>query len=603
MPLIALDDVSIGFRGVAVLDRVTKQIEGGERIGLLGRNGAGKTTLLKLLAGQLEPDAGACVLAAGSTVSLLQQDVPDDLTGTVREIVAAALAARVAGGLLETWDVDPLVKKTIEPMGLDGAAEFATLSAGRKRRVLLARAVVTEPDLLLLDEPTNHLDLEAIAWLERFLAGWRGTLLFITHDRSFLRRLADRIWELDRGRLYDWSCDYDTFLVRKAEMLDAEEKQNALFDKKLAQEEVWIRKGIKARRTRNEGRVRALKAMREERSRRRSVEGKATITIQEAARSGTLVCEAKKIAFAYGDTPIVEDFSTTILRGDRVGIVGPNGAGKTTLLKLLLGRLSPQQGSIRTGTNLQIAFFDQLREQLDPERPILEQINEGSDFVEVDGRRRHVVGYLQDFLFAPERLLLPVKVLSGGERHRLLLAKLFTQPANLLVLDEPTNDLDLETLELLEERLATFAGTVLVVSHDREFLDNVVSSVIVFEADGIREYVGGYRDWQESAAATPATKNPSAGNAPAKARPAAANPPSPATAKRKLSYNDQRELDQLPGRIELLEEQVGEFHARLADPAFYRQPADVIAAAQRELKALEADLAAAYDRWEMLEAG
>ncbi|MDA0254498.1 MAG: ATP-binding cassette domain-containing protein [Planctomycetota bacterium] len=602
MPLISLDDVSIGFRGVAILDHVTKQIEGGERIGLLGRNGAGKTTLLKLLAGQIEPEAGTCVRASGSSVALLQQDVPDELTGTVREIVSAALAARVASGVLESWDVDPLVNKTIEPMGLDGAAEFSTLSAGRKRRVLLARAVVTEPDLLLLDEPTNHLDLEAIAWLERFLASWRGTLLFITHDRSFLRRLANRIWELDRGRLYDWSCDYDTFLVRKAEMLEAEEKQNTLFDKKLAQEEVWIRKGIKARRTRNEGRVRALEAMREERSRRRSVEGKATITIQEAARSGTLVCEAKKISFTYGDTPIVKDFSTTILRGDRVGIVGPNGAGKTTLLKLLLGRLGPQQGSIRTGTNLQIAFFDQLREQLDAERPILEQINEGSDFVEVDGKKRHVIGYLQDFLFSPERLRLPVKVLSGGERHRLLLAKLFTQPANLLVLDEPTNDLDLETLELLEERLAAFAGTVLVVSHDREFLDNVVSSVIVFEADGICEYVGGYRDWQQEATASPARKNQSAGPVPAKAMPSAADPPSAATIKKKLSYKDQRELDQLPSRIESLEEQVSKLHARLADPAFYQQPADVIAAEQRELKALEAGLAAAYERWATLEA-
>jgi ATP-binding cassette subfamily F protein uup len=602
MPLISLDDVSIGFRGVAVLDHVTKQIEGGERIGLLGRNGAGKTTLLRLLAGQTEPDAGACVLTSGSSVALLPQDVPGDLTGTVREIVSAPLAARVASGVLETWDVDPLVNKTIEPMGLLAAAEFSTLSAGRKRRVLLARALVTEPDMLLLDEPTNHLDLEAIRWLERTLANWRGTLLFITHDRSFLRRLANRIWELDRGRLYDWSCDYDTFLARKAEMLDAEEKQNALFDKKLAEEEVWIRKGIKARRTRNEGRVRALKAMREERSRRRSVEGKAAITIQEAARSGTLVCEAKKISFAYDGEPIVKDFSTTILRGDRVGIVGPNGAGKTTLLKLLLGQLMPQQGSIRTGTNLQITFFDQLRDQLDPERPILEQINQGSDFVEIDGKKRHVIGYLQDFLFAPERLRLPVKVLSGGERHRLLLAKLFTQPANLLVLDEPTNDLDLETLELLEERLAAFAGTVLVVSHDREFLDNVVSSVIVYEPDGIHEYVGGYRDWQQEAEEREQTRKATdkkPASKPQATSPAitAASPP-----RKKLSYKDQRELDQLTALIEQLEADVNDLHTRVAAPAFYQQPAEQIAAVQRQLKDLEADLATAYERWEALEA-
>jgi len=599
MPLLTLDDVTIAFRGVAVLDGVTKQIEGGERIGLLGRNGAGITTLLRLLAGDTEPDSGSCVLASGATVAFLQQDVPEQLTGTVREIVRAPLTQRVEAGLLETWDVDPLVNKTIEPMGLDGAAEFATLSAGRKRRVLLARALITEPDMLLLDEPTNHLDLEAIGWLERFLAGWRGTLLFITHDRSFLRRLANRIWELDRGRLYDWSCDYDTFLIRKAEMLDAEAKQNALFDKKLAEEEVWIRKGIKARRTRNEGRVRALKVMREERSQRRSVDGKAEITIQEASRSGTLVCEAKKISFDYDGHPIVSDFSTTILRGDRVGIVGPNGAGKTTLLKLLLGKLSPQSGSVRTGTNLQIAFFDQLRDQLDPERPILEQINEGSDFVEVDGKKRHVIGYLQDFLFTPDRLRLPVKVLSGGERHRLLLAKLFTQPANLLVLDEPTNDLDLETLELLEERLAAFAGTVLIVSHDREFLDNVVSSVIVFEADGAREYVGGYRDWQQEARQRHQARK-SADKKPTAKPQAASEPASPP--RKKLSYKDQRELDQLPARIEQLEAEVSDLHARMADPAFYQQPADQITAVQRQLKNLEADLAAAYERWETLEA-
>ncbi len=605
MPLLTLDDVTIAFRGVAVLDGVTKQIEGGERIGLLGRNGAGKTTLLKLLAGQIDPDSGSCALASGATVALLQQDVPESLDGSVRDIVRAALADRVARGVLEAWDVDPLVSKTIEPMGLEGDAPFSTLSAGRKRRVLLARALVTEPDMLLLDEPTNHLDLEAIAWLERFLGNWRGTLLFITHDRSFLRRLANRIWELDRGRLYDWSCDYDTFLTRKAEMLDAEAKQNALFDKKLAEEEVWIRKGIKARRTRNEGRVRALKAMREERSQRRSVEGKAEIAIQEANRSGTLVCEAKKITFRYSDRPIVSDFSTTILRGDRVGIIGPNGAGKTTLLKLVLGKLTPQEGTVRIGTNLKIAFFDQLRDQLDPERPILEQINEGSDFVEIDGKKRHVIGYLQDFLFTPDRLRLPVKVLSGGERHRLLLAKLFTQPANLLVLDEPTNDLDLETLELLEERLAAFGGTVLIVSHDREFLDNVVSSVIVFEADGVREYVGGYRDWQQETLSRDQTRRAAEKKAAAKAAPAQTASPSPepaSPARKKLSYKDQRELEQLPGRIEQLEAEVSGLHTRVGDPTFYQRPADEIAALQRQLKQLEADLAAAYDRWETLEA-
>jgi ATP-binding cassette subfamily F protein uup len=598
MALATLDTVTIGFRGVAVLDGVSRRIEVGERIGLLGRNGAGKTTLLRLLAGIVEPDAGSCALAGGTSVALLPQDVPDALTGTVTEIVREPLAARVAAGALEAWQVEPRVAKTIDRMGLEGGAKFDTLSAGRKRRTLLARALVTEPDLLLLDEPTNHLDLEAIQWLERFLAGWRGTLLFITHDRSFLRTLATRIWELDRGRLFDWSCDYDTFLARKAELLEAEAKQQALFDKKLAAEEAWIRQGIKARRTRNEGRVRALEAMREERRRRRSVEGQATLTIQEAARSGTLVCEAKDVAFAYGDTPIVHGFSTSILRGDRVGIIGPNGVGKTTLLRLLLGQLTPHAGSIRTGTSLQTAFFDQLRAQLDPERSIIEQINEGSDFVEIDGKRRHVIGYLQDFLFDAERVRLPVKVLSGGERHRLLLAKLFTQPANLLVLDEPTNDLDLDTLELLEERLTAFRGTVLVVSHDREFLDNVVSSVIAFEADGtVREHVGGYREWQDRNAAAASAAAPSA------PRPQAKPVPAEPTARqsKKLSFKQQRELDQLPERIEALERRIGALHEQVARPDFYRQPGEAIARTHEHLKELEAELATAYAQWEMLE--
>ncbi len=596
MTLLTLDRLSLAFRGTALLDEVSKTIQPGQRIGLLGRNGAGKTTLLRLIAGEQEPDDGGCSLAPGAAVAFLPQEVPDDLSGTVLDIIQQPLASQVAAGLLEDWQAEARSRQLLEQMELAADADVATLSAGRKRRVLLARALVTEPDLLLLDEPTNHLDLTAIEWLEKFLAGWQGTLLFITHDRGFLRRMANRIWELDRGRLFDWDCDYDTFLLRKAAALEAEEKQNALFDKRLAEEEAWIRQGIKARRTRNEGRVRALKQMRDQRRQRREQAGRASLTIQEASRSGTLVCEAKRLQFGYGSLPIVSDFSTTIIRGDKIGFVGPNGVGKTTLLRLLLGELSPQAGTVRTGTNLAVRYFDQLRGQLALEQPVLDQINGGNDFVMIDGNRRHVIGYLQDFLFEPERARLPVKFLSGGERNRLLLAKLFAQPANVLVLDEPTNDLDLETLELLEEKLVAFTGTVLVVSHDRAFLDNVVTSVIAFEAAGPREYVGGYTDWQRQAAAGTDGSKPAAGAATPAKVPAAA----PAKSK-KLSYKDQRELEQLPQKIEQLEAELAELHQQMADAAFYQQPATVIAESQQRMKRVEAEVAAAYSRWESLE--
>ncbi len=597
MPLLTLDDLSLAFRGVPLLDGVSKTVELGQKIGLLGRNGVGKTTLLRLITGGQEPDSGGIVLAPGAAVAFLPQEVPADLAGSVIETVRKPLIPLVKAGLLEDWQVETRARQTLEQMELAADAEIATLSAGRKRRVLLARALVTEPDLLLLDEPTNHLDLEAIEWLEKFLTGWRGTLLFITHDRGFLRRLANRIWELDRGRLFDWDCDYDTFLERKAAALEAEEKQNALFDKRLAEEEAWIRRGIKARRTRNEGRVRALKQMREQRRQRREQQGKATLSIQEAARSGTLVCQAKQLVFGYDGPPLVSDFSTSILRGDKLGLVGPNGAGKTTLLRLLLGELEPQAGSVRTGTNLAIRYFDQLRGQLDPEQPVIDQINDGNTFVTIDGNRRHVIGYLQDFLFEPERVRLPVKFLSGGERNRLLLARLFAQPANVLVLDEPTNDLDLETLELLEEKLVAFTGTVLVVSHDREFLDNVVTSVIAFEPEGPKEYVGGYSDWQrqrqpeaKAARPKPAEKSPAV-------LPTTTAPVKP----KKLSYKDQRELEQLPQQIEQLETELADLHQTMAESAFYQQPAEAIAATQQQLKQLEAAVAAAYRRWETLE--
>ena len=472
-----------------------------------------------------------------------------------------------------------------------------TLSGGQKQRLALAGAIVSNSNLLLLDEPTNHLDLEAIEWLEKFLASWRGTLLFVTHDRGFLRRVANRIWELDRGCLSAWECEYDEFLKRKAAALEAEEKQNALFDKRLAEEEVWIRQGIKARRTRNEGRVRALKQMRQERQQRREQPGKATLAIQESTRSGTLVCKAAGLSFGYADELVIDTFSTTILRGDKVGFVGPNGCGKTTLLRLLLEELEPAAGSVRLGTKLDIRYFDQLRDQLDFEQNVVEQINGGNDFVTIDGNQRHVISYLQDFLFTAERTRLPVKFLSGGERNRLLLAKLFARPANVLVLDEPTNDLDLETLELLEQRLVDFQGTVLVVSHDREFLDNVVTSVIAFEPEGVREYVGGYSDWLRQRGGVGVPKKPP--GSPSKKLTTVSDVPGTKT--QKLSYKDKRELEKLPARIESLEAEVAGLHELMGDASFYRRSDEEIASTQKSLQELEARVATAYSRWQKLE--
>ncbi|NCY02172.1 MAG: ATP-binding cassette domain-containing protein, partial [Planctomycetia bacterium] len=438
MALVHLDDLTIGYRGPPLLDGVTRQIEEGQRIGLLGRNGCGKTTLLELIAGLEQPDRGRCTVAPGARVACLEQDVPTGLAGDALSVVRQALDTAVAAHAVESWEADDRARRTLARMQIDPAGPVAEMSAGLLRRTLLARALVTEPHLLLLDEPTNHLDLSAIDWLEEFLAAWQGTLVFVTHDRAFLRRLATRIWEIDRGRLFDWSCDYDTFLARKADALAAEEKQNALFDKRLAEEEAWIRQGIKARRTRNEGRVRALEAMRLDRGRRRQQVGQARLVIQEASRSGTLVCAVEDLSFGYGGRTIIDGFSTAILRGDKVGIIGPNGAGKTTLLRLLLGQLTPDRGSVRLGTQLAIAYFDQLRGQLDGDKSIADNVAGGNDTVTINGRSRHVIGYLQDFLFEPERSRTEVRFLSGGERHRVLLAKLFTQPANVIVLDEPT---------------------------------------------------------------------------------------------------------------------------------------------------------------------
>lgn len=599
MPLISIDNLTIGFRGPSLLDGVSAKIEPGQRIGLLGRNGAGKTTLLRMLDGEVQPDSGSIIIAPGTKVSRLTQEVPSDLTGTTQSIV---LEGQDLSDPEMQWQVEHQVDSTLSRMQLDPEARFETLSSGMKRRVLLARSIASEPDVLLLDEPTNHLDIPAILWLEDFLSRWRNTLIFVTHDRSFLQNLATRIWEIDRGRLFDWSCDYETFLKRKEQAIAAEEKQNALFDKKLAEEEVWIRQGIKARRTRNEGRVRALKALREKRTERRANVGDAKMKLQEAQRSGALVADVQEISFAYEDKTILSDFTTTLMRGDKIGIIGPNGAGKTTLLKLLLGELKPTTGTVRLGTNLEVAYFDQLRDTLDPELTVQENVGEGSDKIHIGDKTKHILGYLQDFLFTPERARTQVKYLSGGERNRALLARLMTKPANVIVLDEPTNDLDSETLDLLEEQLVDFAGTLLMVSHDRTFLNNVVTSTIVFEEDGVNEYVGGYDQWravvkrrQVDAASAPVQE------AKTNKKPSKKEKLVEKTLQKKMSYKDQRELQQLPKRIEKLESEIAEMHKAMGDPGYYQQAGDVIASDATKLAALEEKLANAFSRWEELE--
>jgi len=598
MALISLNELSVGFIGPPLLDGVTCQIEAGQRIGLLGRNGSGKTTLMRILSGAMRPDQGECIVSPGVSVAMLPQEVPRDLAGSINEVVLNAFPPEDLDDA-HRWESQQRVDRILSRMGLDAGLEVSELSSGMKRRVLLARALVLEPDVLLLDEPTNHLDIDAIAWLEDFLLRWPATLVFVTHDRTFLRTLATRILEIDRGRIFDWSCDYDTFLIRKEQALAAEEKQNALFDKKLAQEEAWIRQGIKARRTRNEGRVRALKAMRVERSKRRDKIGKAKLEIQTAERSGALVAAASEISIAYDGRSIVDNFTTTIMRGDKIGIIGPNGAGKTTLLKLLLGELAPHSGGVRLGTNLQIAYFDQLREQLDEEATVQENLGAGGEMVKIGDNSRHVLGYLQDFLFTPDRARTAVRFLSGGERNRLLLARLFLKPANVIVLDEPTNDLDSETLDLLEDRLVEFPGTVLLVSHDRDFLNNVVTSTIVFENGEVREYVGGYDDW---VAQRPKQSKPDADRKQEVVKSNAAPRASePKPKKQRLAFHEKRELELLPKKIETLEATLAELHQVVAQPEFYKQPASEIARRQSEVKEFEKQLAAAYQRWEELE--
>jgi ATP-binding cassette subfamily F protein uup len=625
MTQIAFRDVSLAFRGPLILDRANFAIEPGERVCLLGRNGTGKTTLLRLIHGDVEPAMGEIVRQQGLKTALLPQEVPKGLGGTVFDEVARGLgptADRLAeyhhiahqlalegGAALRTrldelhhaleidggWSMHQAVETILSRMALDADADLASLSAGMKRRVLLARALVGEPGILLLDEPTNHLDMEAIAWLEEFFLRYNSTILFVTHDRALLRKLATRIVDLDRGRLTSWSCDYETFLKRKEAALLAESRQCAEFDKKLAKEEVWIRTGIQARRTRNEGRVRALEQLRTLRGGRRDQPGEVRMEIQEAERSGRLVIEAQKVSFRYNDRWIIHDLSAKIMRGDRVGLIGPNGSGKTTLLRLLLGQLSPQTGSVRHGTNLEVAYFDQLHAQLDDARSVRDNVRDGADVVEINGRRRHIIGYLEDFLFTSEQAAGPVSRLSGGERNRLLLARLLTQPSNVLVMDEPTNDLDIETLELLEDLLAEYPGTLLLVSHDREFLNNVVTSTLVLEGEGrVKEYAGGYDDWQRQAAPPPEK----AERAKPRSKPAAI----PKERPRRLTYAQQRELQAIPQRIEELETQLGRLHTAMADPAFYRQDAAEIVKTTAHLQGLEKELTAAYQHWETLEA-
>jgi ATP-binding cassette subfamily F protein uup len=594
MALLSLRGVSLSFGGPKLLDGVDLTIEPNERVCLLGRNGEGKSTLLKLISGELAPDDGTILRQQGLRVARLLQDVPAGHGGTVAEEVAAGLAHDDHG----FGGDDHRVQAVVSRVGLDPDAKFSELSSGMKRRVLLAQAIVDEPDVLLLDEPTNHLDVESITWLENFLLRYPGTIVFVTHDRVFLQKLATRIVELDRGRLADWACDYPTFLIRRDQLLAAESRERDLFDKKLAEEEKWIRKGIEARRTRNEGRVRALQAMRRAHQQRRERQGTAVIQAQEAEKSGMLVIEAEDVEFGYGERSVIRDFSTAIIRGDKVGIIGPNGAGKTTLLNLLLGRLEPREGTIRRGTNLEVSYFEQLKSTLDDEKTVQKNVTD-YDMVKIDGRERHVLGYLQDFLFTPERARTLVKHLSGGERSRLLLAKLFTRPSNVLVLDEPTNDLDLETLELLESLLVEYQGTILIVTHDRAFLNDVSTSVLVVEADGrVKEYEGGYDDYlRQREAEAPPEPRP----APTPSKPAPAADASKAKVV-KLSNLERKELSALPGRIEKMEAELAALHETMADPAFYKQDRDAIARINARLQALEADLAAGYERWEALDA-
>ncbi|MCC2639219.1 MAG: transporter [Moraxellaceae bacterium] len=625
MSLFTLRDVTLSFGAAPLLDHANFTLERGERVCVVGRNGEGKSTLLKVVEGLLLPDSGEVVRQNGLSIASMPQEVPTGLGGSVFSVVASGLgeiadvltryhdlSERFAHGDFSVqdelakaqerlddgngWQLSNRVEQVLSRLALDGEADFASLSGGRKRRVLLARALAGEPDILLLDEPTNHLDVGSITWMEEFFRTYPGTVLFITHDRSFLQAVATRIIEIDRGMLRDFPCTYLLYLERKQQQLDAEAQASALFDKKLAQEEVWIRQGIKARRTRNEGRVRALKALREERAARRERSGNVQLSVGEGEKSGKLVLEAENISLSLGGKKLIDNFSVSVMRGDKIGLIGDNGVGKTTLVRALLHEIPVDAGQVRHGTKLEVAYFDQLRAQLDEEKSVLENVAQGSDFIEIKGERKHALSYLQDFLFSPQRARTPVKALSGGERNRLLLARLFTRPANLLVMDEPTNDLDVETLELLEELLVNYGGTLLLISHDRAFLNNVVSSTWAFEGEGcIREYVGGYDDWLRQR--TPRGKEPvRADKSGAEARPAAAAKP-----RKKLSYKEQRELEALPESIAALEAEQARLQAQLSDATVFARAPEEAAAAVHRLALIDAELLGLLERWDALE--
>ena len=588
MNILSLNQITLAFGGPKLFNNTSLQIKSGDRICLLGRNGAGKSTLLRLLNADLLPDSGEVIRKQGSITAYVPQEFPEHWEGTIHDYLQNT--AFTEG--MEPQQASIRIKQTLSQLELDPEAELSTLSGGFKRRVLLAAALVPDPDLLLLDEPTNHLDINAICWLETFLLRLRKTLIFVSHDRTFARNLANRIVELDRGQLQDYRCNYDTFLERRQDVLHAEKKSWERFDQKLAEEEIWIRKGIKARRTRNMGRVRELQKMREERCRRRELTGKVQMHLEEASRSGQMVMETKQLSFKYDDNTIIDSLNLRIMRGDRIGLIGANGSGKTTLLKILTEELQPTSGTLRHGTNLQIAYFDQLREQLDENKSVKQNIADDHDQVLVNGKPRHIYGYLQDFLFTPERARTPVRVLSGGEKNRLLLAKLFTRPANLLILDEPTNDLDMETLDLLEELLLDYQGTVLIVSHDRSFLNNVVTSSLIFSGDGrIDEIIGGYNDWLEIQS-RPKTS-------PKKEH---VKPTQRKERLRKLSFKEKIELGKLPERIDALETEQTEIHEQMADPHIYKEgDGALITVLKKRLQTVEAELEKTYLRWEELD--
>jgi ABC transport system ATP-binding/permease protein len=609
-PVLRMDSVGLAFGARPLLEHASLQVEPGERVCVVGRNGEGKSTLLRLAGAELKPDNGSIWLRPGTRVATLAQDITVVDDAPVRDIVAAGLAS--IADTVDSWELPTRVETVLSQLGLDGDAVFSSLSGGWRRRALLARALVLDPELLLLDEPTNHLDIQTIEWLEGVLNEFRGALLFVSHDRQFVNRIATRVIDLDRGNLSSWPGNYDDYAAKKAAQLADESRSNALFDKKLAQEEVWIRKGVEARRTRNEGRVRALKQLRQTRRDRRERPGQAQLAVQEAGESSQLVFESENAELAFGDRKIIRGFTTRILRGERIGIVGPNGAGKSTLIKLLLGELEATGGHVRRGGRIEVAYYDQQRAQLDLDETVSHNISARSDFVLINGENRHITSYLRDFLFRPEQLRTPARALSGGERNRLLLARLFTQPANLLVLDEPTNDLDIETLELLQELVADFTGTLLLVSHDRAFLDNVVTSLLVLEGDGlVQDFVGGYSDWarwrtsragQAAKAAVAARINPKSPTPAASMTPAPAAPAAPAARKR-LSFKDQKELTELPARLEALEANQAALTAQIADPTFYSRDKTEITAALGRLKKIEVEMEAAFRRWTELEQG